>query len=531
MTIEKRSLKRAEAPQAAGVSSAVIGNFIQDLCESGIETHSLMVLRHGEIAFESWSAPYAPEVPHMMYSVSKSFASAAIGLAIEEGFLRLDTRLIDIFPEYAPQKRDENLEKLTVYHLLTMTAGKNVNFLSGKANTNWAQDFFGAPWKFAPGESWQYVNENIYMLCAALTKLTGMSVTDFLAPRLYEPLGFGRVPFWETDPSGIEAGGWGLFLTTEELAKFALCYLQGGQYEGKQILPAEWAQASVRKHADSISKNIDGVFGYGMCFWRNSCPNTFRADGMFSQFAIVFEDYDAILVITASEVVEQHVRDCIWRHFPRAFTDKNEAQPLPVPQALPRLAPLEDLPPSLRSPLEKNIAGRTIRMRKQRLLKRINMPLSMLPVAVVYMSSDKAGNIDNIKFEFGDQECTMLWAEGDEQNSIVCGMDGTPRVSPLRLAGMDFTASATAAWQSDNRLSVWVRPREAVCQRRVDFTFHGGRVKAAFGSAPETKTILHYIALNVDDFIKNPLLVKLVQGVLHRAHKFIEPSHKGRFAK
>ena len=106
--MKKSSIQRAGFPEQVGISSAAIVDFIEDLNKCGIETHSLMFLRHGKVAFETWAEPYAPEIPHMMFSVSKSFTSTAVGFAIEEGLLSLETRLIDIFPEYTPKKKDEN---------------------------------------------------------------------------------------------------------------------------------------------------------------------------------------------------------------------------------------------------------------------------------------------------------------------------------------------------------------------------------------------------------------------------------------
>ena len=529
--VKKTSIERAEFPEKAGVSSEGIAGFIDDLKKSKIETHSLMILRNGKVAFESWAEPYGPDIPHTMYSVSKSFTSTAVGFAVEEGLLTLETRILDIFPEHTPAKKDENLEKLTIFHLLTMTAGKDVSVLADKTKNRWIEDFFEAKWKFAPGESWRYVNENIYMLCAALVKLTGMSVIEYLTPRLFEPLGFGRKPFWETDPNGVEAGGWGLFITTEELAKFSLCYLNNGVFDGKQVIPENWAREAVKKQADNNRNSPDGSSGYGFCFWRNGCPDTYRSDGMFSQFGIVFEKLNAVLVITASEISEQKVRNCIWRHFPAAFTDTDALPTADFPAVKPSLAPLQELKVSRRSPYEKIIAGRKIVVDKPMLLPIAKLPLSMLPVSILYMSADKAGNINNVSFEFGDNECYMSWDEGEEHNTIACGLDGKPRLSPIRLAGINFTASSTASWKNEKTLSVWMRPLESISQRRVDVIFKGFHADLIFSSSPDTKNILRSLASNVEDYVSNPFAVKTVKKVMLNAYKIVEPPLSGKLVK
>lgn len=248
---KSKALPRADFPEQVGVSSRAISELLDDFERSQIELHSIMILRHGKVAFETWRDPYAPDIPHTMYSVSKSFTSIAIGFAIDEGLLTLDTKVIDIFPEYRPQKYDENLEKLTVFHLLTMTAGKDVSVLENKAKVSWLKSFFGARWAFAPGEDWKYISENCYVMAAIIQKLTGLTVREYLAPRLFKPLGIRENPAWETDPNGLEAGGWGLFITTEELAKVADCMSHGGKYRGQaghpRILGARGGKAPSRQ--------------------------------------------------------------------------------------------------------------------------------------------------------------------------------------------------------------------------------------------------------------------------------------------
>ena len=237
--LEREYLPRSASPEEAGVSSVAVAAFMEDMKKSGIENHSFLILRHGKVAAECFFAPFTRDTPHAMYSVSKSFTSTAIGFAVEEGLLSLDAKVIDFFPEYRPAQPDEKLEKMTVSHLLTMTSGKNPSLLLDKTKDRWIKDFFNAPWISEPGEMFLYVSENIYMLCAILVRVTGISVTEFLTPRLYEPLGI-PVPYWETDHHGVEVGGWGLMLPVEDFAKFTLCYAQNGVYEGKQVIPARW---------------------------------------------------------------------------------------------------------------------------------------------------------------------------------------------------------------------------------------------------------------------------------------------------
>ena len=222
-----KSIPRANSPKEVGVSSKIVKEFLDDALEMGYEYHSLMVIRHGKVAVEWYNEPYNKDTPQSVYSISKSFTSTAIGFAINEGLITLDTKLIDLFPDYPPKKPDERYEKLTVHNLLRMSSGKQPSFLSDKSKIDWIEDYINSPWVFEPGEKFLYINENIFMLSAIINRVTGMTMREYLTPRLFEPLGID-FPFWETDRNGIEAGGWGLYLKTEDIAKLTLCYVQKG---------------------------------------------------------------------------------------------------------------------------------------------------------------------------------------------------------------------------------------------------------------------------------------------------------------
>lgn len=528
-TQDKLRLDRADYPEQVGISSKEIANLISDFKEHNIEVHSIMIIRGGKVAYETWAAPYAPEYPHMMYSVSKSFTSTAVGFAIEEGLLSLDTKLIDIFPEYRPKTPDENLEKLTVHHLLSMQSGKNVSVFSDKSKNHWIKDFFDASWKFAPGDGhWQYISENQYILCAMLTRVTGMSVVEYLTPRLFEPLGID-VPFWEHDIDGIEAGGWGLYLKTEDLAKFIFCYQQHGKFNGKQVIPEAWTRLATKPLANNSQFNtvIDSQCGYGYCFWRCGGINGYRADGMFSQFGIVSNDDDIVYVMTAGEINEQKTRDCIWRHFNKLIIE-NDAEP--TPEHKPELGPLPDnLEAMPHSPLEEDIDGKTIYLQKNLVLNAAGFPLSMLPIPIVYMSGERAGNIDNVVLKFNADICTMEWDEGKEHNIIECGMDGKPRKSPITLAGMNFTAFSTAAWVKENELEIRMRPVGGICMRIIRLAFDGKKVKLHPSSQMPISAMAESLAGDVDSFFP-PLLHRFGLVAFDQLPSIIDAPVSGRIS-
>lgn len=521
------AIPKAEAAEKVGVDSREVQAFIDECLNDGIELHSIMVVRHGKVACEAFREPYSPNIPHMMYSVSKSFTSTAIGFAIDEGYMSLETKFLDVFPELRPTKFDEYLDKLNVFHLLTMQGGKSVSPMIDRTKDTWLQDFVDSPWAFEPGTEFLYISENMYVLCAMIHRLTGMSVTEFLTERLYEPLGID-VPYWETCPRGIEAGGWGLFLKTEDLAKFALCYLQHGVYNGKQVIPEWWTVDGTKKIADNSPKSdgdIDGMNGYGYCFWRNGgYENSYRADGMFSQFGIVFEDLDAVVAINGGNINESQARAAVWNHFPKAFIDDNaDSDGVKI-----SIKPYDKLPKAPRSFLEDSLNNRRLVFGKAHVLTVLGMPVSVLPLAAVFMEKDKAGNISNVRFNFRDDDMILTWSEGDETNTISVGMDGEYRYDNIVLGGIAYTTAAIAAWTSENVLEVQIRPVETIAERRLVFRFKdGNKVTMEPSTLPPSSTMLDNIKDSVKHIIASQAVGELASKVIPLANPFADPVHNG----
>ena len=523
-------LPRAAFPEEAGVSGKEIEAFLTDIEANGYNVHSFLVLRHGKVAAECYRAPFTADRPHALYSVSKTFTAAAVGIAVGEGLLRLDDKVKDFFPEYTKDLNDKKLDTLTVRHLLTMTSGKNPSILDDKSKGRWVGSYFKFPWKSAPGAEFKYVSENTFMLCAILVKATGMGVRDYLQPRLFEPLGVAY-PEWETDENGVEAGGWGLYVTTEDIAKLMLCIHQGGVWDGKQILPADYVRDMIRFQSDNAPVNTspDSRAGYGYCVWRNEAVNGYRADGMFSQFGIVFQDYDAILALTAGIPMEQDCRDLIWRHFPAAFVEKADAPAVPALAERLKNAAIETPCEETSSPMAEFVADKNIKFRKKLFLNLIGFPMSMLPLAVTFMATDRAGNIDDMRFTFEDGALDMRWREGDEINTVKAGMDGRYRYGEMTLGGVKYKVCCTAAWRSDDRLFVSVRPIETIGKRMLDLRFESsGKVVMTPSGDPSVQKIADYLSRSVQDYTP----VKPLQAVLRKAISFlpaiVEPKHYGK---
>jgi Beta-lactamase class C and other penicillin binding proteins len=440
---KKKTLPRAASPEEAGISSSEILEFLKDVKEAGFELHGFMVIRDGVVGAEGFFPPFSKEYRHQMWSVSKSFVSAAIGFLIDEGHLALQTKIQDIFPEYLPKKKDENLEKLTVEHVLTMTSGKLTKYLSTKGeNADWTKEYFDAPWYNEPGKEFKYVNENYYLLAAVVKKISGESVVKYLTPRLFEPLGIEN-PFWETDSRGVENGGWGLYLKTEDMAKYILCLQRRGKFEGKQVIPEEWAAAATTKRVDCKSFHASSNFGYGYGFWMNPVPDSFRANGLFSQFGISFDRYNAILICDSAIIKEEDFRQIIWRHFPAAFIEKNSQNT--VENYNEKLASFvfERLPQKS-LPIDGNEFGGKIMLKKNFLTNLAGFPTGALPSIMTAKMSEKTYPIAWAEFVREGENILFKWREGKDENAVALGADGEYKKGKIKLNGIEYITLSSA---------------------------------------------------------------------------------------
>ncbi|MEZ4658000.1 MAG: serine hydrolase [Caldilineaceae bacterium] len=307
-------------PESQGVSSAAISTFIDGVHAQKLELHSLMLLRHGHVIAEGYWTPFSADRVHLLYSLSKSFTSTAIGLAVEEGRLSVDDPVLAFFPDKAPAQVSDHLAAMRVHHLLSMATGHKVDTLDRAARASsdgdWVKSFLAIPPDQAPGTIFCYNNGATFMLSAIIQKLTGMKLLDYLRPRLLDPLGIEQA-HWQENPQGINLGFSGLHITTRSIARLGQLYLQKGYWFGRQLLPAEWVDRATTSHIDSAQPgeggSIDWAQGYGYQFWR--CRhNSYRGDGAFGQFCVIMPEQDAVLAITSGVGNMQAVLDLAWDH-------------------------------------------------------------------------------------------------------------------------------------------------------------------------------------------------------------------------
>ncbi len=310
LAAESKDLPRS-SPEAQGVSSAGIEAFVQAADRQINTLHSFMLVRHGNVVAEGWWKPNAAETPHILNSLSKSFTSTAVGLAIADGKLSLDDEVAKFFPDDLPATSSKNLSAMRVRDLLIMSCGQQDEPHLKEATDAWTKAFLAQPVPFKPGTHFLYNSAGTYMLSAIVQKVTGETVFDYLRPRLFEPLGIEGAT-WGVSPQGVNLGGWGLFVRTEDIAKFGQLYLQKGNWRGAQLVPEAWVgAATARQTSNGSNPKSDWDQGYGYQFWR--CRHgAYRGDGAAGQFCVVLPVQDAVIAITAATNDMQAELNVVW---------------------------------------------------------------------------------------------------------------------------------------------------------------------------------------------------------------------------
>ena len=294
----KISLPRS-TPEEQGVSSRAVLNFLEKVKQSNAELHSFMLVKNGKVITERWWAPYRPDARHPLYSVSKSFTSIAAGMAIDEGLMTADTLLSDIFTEEFEklgQRIDERTRRMTVRHILSMGTGMEREHWSQSTDETNIEAFLSGIVNDELGRQHRYSNIASYMVSAAVTRVTGETMEDFLKPRLFEPLGINYE--WGIDGrTGVNWGSSGLSITTEDIAKFGQFLLDNGIWNGHRLISEEYIKEATRKQI-SISSG-DSDWGYGYQFYLGPLEGVFRHGGAYGQSLIVVPSMDIIIAMTA----------------------------------------------------------------------------------------------------------------------------------------------------------------------------------------------------------------------------------------
>ena len=321
-TLSAQGLPRASL--AGRFPSQAADAFLDAVQSRNMDLHSVMILKDGKVVYERWFGEHAPAAPHVMWSVSKTWTSMAVGFAVSENRLSVEDKVISFFPDDLPENVSENLTELRVKDLLTMSVGHDndptglVWQRDNQPSERWEKLFLTYPIPHKPGTKFVYNSLATYMLSAIVQKVTGEKIIDYLTPRLLEPLGITGAK-WDENPGGVNIGGWGLYVKTEDMAKLGQLLLQKGKWNGVQILPEAWVEeATTQKilqdpNVQPEQSSSDWNQGYCYQIWR--CRNNgFRADGKDGQFIVILPEQNAVIVLTADIGDMQAELNLVWEH-------------------------------------------------------------------------------------------------------------------------------------------------------------------------------------------------------------------------
>ncbi len=457
-------------PESMGIPSGAVLELLDTLYRAGVEMHGLVLLRHGKICAQGSWRPYRPDEPHILFSFGKSLTATAIGFAWQEGLLSLEERLVEVFPDKLPPAPSEHLRQATVRDLLTMSCGHETEIPDlGRGDPDWIASFLKHPFVYAPGTHFLYNTAGTNLLSALLTRRTGQSLTQFLKPRLTEPLGMGSLRC-QLLPDGTEMGGAGFSLSLEDMARFTQFVAWQGRWDGKQLLDPRWFRSATGKQIENgdPATGSDWNQGYGYQFWQCVPEGVYRGDGAFGQFGVVFPRQDAVLVIQSATPRMQDVLTAVWERLLPAFAP----------------GPLEENPRE-RQILEARLQGAQLNpvlgMRNPGAEESLNgavyLPEGEAPsftdlVGGAGKYTPDGGKLVSLGFRFTEEAAVLEVDEDRGHYTLPIALNGEWATG--RIKGAWY--GTMGRWRAKDKLEAEIRNTGTVSGKRFIFRFQGGRM-------------------------------------------------------
>ena len=559
-------------PESQGISSDLFTALLRELDASkDTEMHHFMALRHGKVICECNFAPYPKGMWHITHSMCKSITGMAIGMLIEEEKLKLDENIYDIFPDHINAFSKIFRPVITVENLLTMTSGVTFNESGIVSGNDWLGSFLNASVNGKPGTEFQYNSLNTYVLSAIVTKRTGETLTEYLTPRLFGPLGITKY-YWETCPKGITKGGWGLFLCAEDMAKLGQLYLQRGKWNGQQLVSEYWIEISTARHL----KTQNDTYGYGYQLWMEQRPGSFEYNGMLGQNVIIYPDMDMVLVTNAGN--KEMFQDCIMLNIIRKYFPVNYHPADILPESplsyglLKRLCgELENVEnnnrsTSLRGGWKRNVVSKRKHSDKKysyRISAAVNRPsdhhsfmravsdrtyvmeqqnIGIAPLFVQVFHNNMTDGISEISFTYDAGNFYVSFTEGEVIHKLPVGF-GRAADGCVDLHGEHYLVATLGEFARDENdipvLKLEITFIEECVKRKVHIFFHEDNgIEIRWNETPGKKMILAGLSSITEElsgnFLYNSLLGdhNITTELLHRLmEQTIEPVVRGYLKK
>ena len=557
-------------PESQGISSDLFAALLRELDASkDTEMHHFMALRHGKVICECNFAPYPKGMWHITHSMCKSITGMAIGMLIEEEKLKLDENIYDIFPDHINAFSKIFRPVITVENLLTMTSGVTFNESGIVSGNDWLGSFLNASVNGKPGTEFQYNSLNTYVLSAIVTKRTGETLTEYLTPRLFGPLGITKY-YWETCPKGITKGGWGLFLCAEDMAKLGQLYLQKGKWNGQQLVSEYWIEISTARHL----KTQNDTYGYGYQLWMEQRPGSFEYNGMLGQNVIIYPDMDMVLVTNAGN--KEMFQDCLMlniirKYFPVSYHPADVLPENPLSYGLLKrlCGELENgennnRSASLRGGRKRNaVFRRKNKKYSYRISATVGLPsdhhsfmravngrtyvmeqqnIGIAPLFVQVFHNNMTDGISEISFTYDAGNFCVSFTEGEMIHKLPVGF-GRAANGCVDLHGEHYLVATLGEFARDENaipvLKLEITFIEECVKRKVHIFFHENNgIEIRWNETPGRKIILEGLSSITEElsgkFLFNSLLGdnNITTELLHRLmEQTIEPAVRGYLKK
>ena len=488
------------------LSSEWIYKYYKGLEQYNIENHGLIIMQNGEIIFEEYQEPYSKDMPHTLFSVTKSIVSTAAGFAIDEGLFTLDSKIIDFFPEYTLCKSDK-WESLTVRNVLTMQSNKEFTFLQDMCG-NYTEMFMKAP--FRKKDGFLYSNNDAHVVAALIQKTSGMSLVEYLTPRLFEPLGIEK-PFWETNSIGECIGGTGGHFKMRDLAKICQCYGDGGKYNGKQVIPESWTREATKIQVlfkdDGKTKE-----GYGYLFWIKN--DIFSMTGMFGQLISYIPQHNAVVVTMNCCIDEGNNTRLAEEVLIKAFSGESD--------------PIWD------KKLQEYLENRKLKLESCNNIPKI--PTNkvfyisrfsdlrakfMFPQGLINRSltcsfaKRPKENMNELSFELKENTLVIKWKEEEDEILVNCALDGKPQLSECEIKGYQYKIWSYG-FMKDGKFTAVIKPLNTLSTQYFTFDFNENQVKTSCTGTPSFIEFIKKSAGSADFFNTHPKIKALSLGFIQK---------------
>ncbi len=462
---------KCSTPSKQGVNPRGIINFIDEMSRENIELHGVVIIKNGYVVAEGYWKPYSKDRVHQLCSVTKTFTAMAIGFAIDEGYMSVDDTLYKFFPDKFPGNADERTKDITIHDLLCMASGFESEPSLIEAGDA-VKAFLSKKQLHTPGTQFRYNSVGSHMLSEILYKVTGVQVSEYLKPRLFEPLGIENFK-WLRTPQGSDFGGAGLHLTTMDIAKAGLLLLQKGEWEGKQILPRFWAESMAEKKIDSVPEGpewLDWAQGYCYQMWCGTQEGSYRLDGAFGQYSMVFPKENMVIAFTAANNDRPLTKHIMKKHLFDVIDIEDAEGDTLLKEKLDTLS-VKEVVKANRSETEKEVHSKSYYIEENE--------MSLVPLSEKWFVCEYNKGIDFMQFDFYDKYMILRWSESGKIASIKVGLDGQGIEDIHRVSYWDRPLLSHAYWDDDKSLIVVIRSIEECTTLVLRCIFEGESLRVA----------------------------------------------------